>query len=51
MTTWGEFYDAVKLEANKGSTLDEIIPVKVYAALHPIEQNWSYKWNEKLLKF
>ena len=51
MTTWGDFYDAVKLEANKGNTLDEIIPLKVYEALHTIEQNWSYKWNEKLLKF
>lgn len=51
MTTWGEFFDAVKLEANKGNTLDEIIPEKVYVALHNLEQNWSYKWNEKLLKF
>lgn len=51
MMTWGEFFDAVKLEANKGNTLDKIIPEKVYVALHNLEQNWSYKWNEKLLKF
>ena len=51
MTTWNDFYEAVKLEANKGSTLDEIIPIKAYMALHNLEQNWSYKWNEKLLKF
>ena len=51
MTTWAEFYEAVKLEANKGDTLQEVIPIKAYLALHTLEQNWSYKWNEKLLKF
>lgn len=51
MITWGEFFDAVRLEANKGNTLDDVIPAKVYEALHVLEQNWSYKWNEKLLKF
>ena len=51
MITWNDFYDEVALEANKGDTLKEIIPLKAYLALHSLEQNWSYKWNEKLLKF
>ena len=49
--TWEEFFEIVALEANKGNTLKEIIPHKVYQSLHSLEQNWSYKWNEKLLKF
>lgn len=49
--TWQEFYDSIRDEANKGNTLDHIIPSKVFQALRTIEQNWSYKWNERMLKF
>lgn len=46
---WKDFYADVALEANKGTTLDAIIPTKVFAALRSIEQNASYRWNERLL--
>ena len=49
--TWQEFFDMVLLEANKGDTLKEVIPGKVFQAVRSLEQNWSYKWNEKLLEF
>lgn len=49
--TWGDFYEMVRDEANKGSTLDHIIPNKVWQSLRTLEQNESYKWNEKLLQF
>lgn len=49
--TWGDFYEMVRDEANKGSTLDKIIPNKVWQSLRTLEQNESYKWNEKLLQF
>lgn len=46
---WKDFYADVALEANKGTTLDEIIPLKTFAALRTLEQNASYRWNERLL--
>lgn len=46
---WKNFFADVALEANKGTTLDAIIPTKVFAALRSLEQNASYKWNERLL--
>lgn len=49
--TWQEFFDMVLLEANKGDTLKDVIPGKVFQAVRSLEQNWSYKWNEKLLEF
>lgn len=49
--TWGEFFDMVRDEANKADTIDTVLPNAVYRALRSIEENWSYKWNEKLLKF
>lgn len=49
--TWADFYAAVRDEANKGKTLDNIIPQKVFQSLRTLEQNYSYKWNEVLLKF
>ena len=49
--TWQEFFDVVLLEANKGDTLKDVIPGKVFQAVRSLEQNWSYKWNEKLLEF
>jgi hypothetical protein len=49
--TWQEFFDMVLLEANKGDTLKEVIPGKAFQAVRSLEQNWSYKWNEKLLEF
>lgn len=49
--TWGEFFEMVRDEANKGETLDAVIPGAAYRAIRSLEQNWSYKWNEKLLKF
>lgn len=49
--TWADFYQMVRDEANKGNTLDEIIPNKVWQSLRVLEQNESYKWNEKLLQF
>lgn len=49
--TWGDFYEMVRDEANKGRTLDQIIPNKVWQSLRTLEQNESYKWNEKLLQF
>lgn len=49
--TWGDFYEMVKDEANKGDTLETVIPHAAYRAIRDLEQNWSYKWNEKLLKF
>lgn len=51
MITWNGFFEEIKNEVNKGNTMDNIIPGKVYQALHTLEQNWSYKWNERLLKF
>lgn len=48
---WKDFYDLVKLEVNKGSTMDDIIPLKVFQAVRSLEQNESFKWNEKLLQF
>jgi hypothetical protein len=48
--TWKDFYDLIRLEANKGSTLDELIPLKVFQAVRSLEQNESFKWNEKLLQ-
>ena len=50
-TTWGEFFAMVRDEANKGDTLDAVIPNAAYRAIRTLEQNWSYKWNEKLLQF
>lgn len=49
--TWGEFFDMVRDEANKGDTIDGVLPNAVYRAIRSIEENWSYKWNEKMLKF
>lgn len=46
---WKDFYADIALEANKGSTLDDIIPLKTFAALRTLEQNASYKWNERLM--
>lgn len=49
--SWQEFYEMVKDEANKGDTLDKVIPSKVFQSVRTLEQNWSYKWNEKMLQF
>lgn len=50
-TTWDEFYEMVRKAANKGDTLDDYIPDAVFQAIRTLEQNWSYKWNEKMLRF
>lgn len=49
--TWHEFYDMVRDEANKGDTINGVLPNAIYRAIRSIEENWSYKWNEKLLRF
>lgn len=50
--TWKEFYSMLRDEINKGDSIPEsVLRDKVYYSLRTIEQNWSYKWNEKLLKF
>lgn len=49
--TWADFFKMVEDEANKGRTLEKIIPEKVFQALRTLEQNESYKWNEVLMKF
>lgn len=49
--TWDYFFELVKKSANKGDTLDDYIPEAVFQALRTLEQNWSYKWNEKMLQF
>lgn len=49
--TWGYFFEMVKKAANKGDTLDDYIPDAVFQALRSLEENWSYKWNEKMLRF
>lgn len=49
--TWNDFYDMVRDEANKGNTIDGILPSAAFRAIRTLEQNWSYKWNEKMLQF
>ena len=44
METWGEFYEAIKFEINKGDQFKDIIPEKTFQALRAIEQNWTYRW-------
>lgn len=46
---WKDFFADVSLELNKGTSYDDLIPGKTFAALRTLEQNMSYRWNERLL--
>lgn len=48
MQKWQDLFDAIEFEANKGTLFKQIIPDKVFQALRQIEQNWTYRWMEKL---
>lgn len=48
MQKWQDLFDAIEFEANKGTLFKQIIPEKVFQALRQIEQNWTYRWMEKI---
>ena len=50
MENWGEFYDSLRVECNKGNLFDSIFQEKTFQALRSIEQNWTYHWMEGYAK-
>lgn len=50
MENWGEFYDSLRVECNKGPLYDSIFQEKTFQALRAIEQNWTYRWMEHYVK-
>lgn len=50
MENWGEFYESLRIECNKGPLYDSIFQEKTFQALRAIEQNWTYRWMEHYVK-
>ena len=48
MKTWQDFYTELEFECNKGTLFNHLFPSKVFQALRQLEQNWTYRWMEKL---
>lgn len=47
--TLGDFHNLVKTEAKKGSTLDDIIPNKVYQAVKELQRKYTFRLQERFV--